>query len=363
MYELRFYQQEAKNDTYVAWQQGFYNNLIVMPTGSGKTVLISDIMREHKGAACVIAHRQELVLQLSLALATQGIHHNIIASRQTVKFISSYHVSMLGKSFFHPQAPISVAGVDTLLKRDLGQWTNQVTLWVQDEAHHVLKTNKWGKAAAMFPNARGLGVTATPVRADGRGLGRHADGLFDHMVIGPTMRDLITSGDLTDYRIFAPMSDIDLVNVAVSQSTGDFNQHQLRDAAHKSHIVGDVVDQYRRIALGKLGVTYAVDVETATQIAERYRNVGVSAEVISAKTPDHIRTEIINRFRRREARPGHEPHVAGSDHGQSHIALVLVNAPRRGAPIQSWVNVPSCMLALVPGDSRCCSGCLVAVGE
>lgn len=297
---LRPYQTEAKHDTYCAWNSGIQNILVVKPTGAGKTVFVSDIFKEHKGAAVAIAHRQELVSQLSLALARQGVYHNLIASKKTVNFISHYHAIEVGKSFFHPQAPITCAGVDTLLRRDLGPWRHQVTLWMQDEAHHVLRNNKWGKAAALFPNARGLGVTATPCRADGDGLGRHADGLFDHMIVGPSMRDLIAWGNLTDYRVFAPPSDMDLSKVAVSKRTGDYNPNQLREASHKSHIVGDVVEHYLRIAAGKLGVTFAVDVETATEIAQRYNAVGVPAQVVSAKTPDSLRVDLISQFRRGE---------------------------------------------------------------
>lgn len=303
---LRPYQTQAKNEIYQAWNNGVPNILCVMPTGSGKTVLVSEIFHEHKGAAVAIAHRQELVSQLSVALARQGVYHNLIAAANTVKFISSYHTLELGQSFFHPQAPITVAGVDTLLNRDLGQWAHQVTMWMQDEAHHVLnkassgKPNKWGKAAALFPNARGLGMTATPIRADGKGLGRHSHGLFDHMIEGPTMRELITMGNLTDYRIFAPREVIDMHDVSTSAATGDFNQHQLREANHKSEIIGDIVDQYCRIAAGKLGVTFTVDIETATGVAERYRQMGIPAEVVSSKTPDRLRVELVSRFRRRE---------------------------------------------------------------
>lgn len=296
----RQYQTEAKHNIYDAWNGGASNVLLRMPTGAGKTFVFSEILQEHKGAAVAIAHRQELVGQISLSLASMGVFHNIIASRDTVKFLASYHSRELGQSFFHPQAPIAVAGVDTLLRRDLGQWAHQVTLWVQDEAHHVLKKNKWGKAANLFPNARGLGVTATPGRADGQGLGRHSDGLFDVMVESLEMRELIEMGYLTDYRVFAPPSDMDLSDVALSNKTGDYNPNQLRNASHKSHIVGDVVDQYIRIAAGKLGLTFAVDVETATEIAERYRHFGISSEVISAKTPNHLRVELLARFRRRE---------------------------------------------------------------
>jgi superfamily II DNA or RNA helicase len=111
------------------------------------------------------------------------------------------------------------------------------------------------------------------------------------------MRWLIDAGHLTDYRIFAPESDIDVRSVKVSAATGDFNRYQLREAAHRSHIVGDVVAEYQRHAAGKRGITFAVDVETSQALAKAYRTVGVPAESISAKTPDQVRTTLIDKFR------------------------------------------------------------------
>lgn len=173
--------------------------------------------------------------------------------------------------------------------------------FVVHNCHHLLKpeTNKWGRAVSMFPNARGLGVTATPIRADGKGLGAHADGILDVMVQGPTMRELINAGFLTEYRIFAPPSDIDLTCVATSAS-GDYSPPQLRSARRKSHITGDVVKHYLRIAPGKLGVTFDVDVESATTTAEEYRAAGVPAQVISGETPPLLRSDLLRQFRERK---------------------------------------------------------------
>lgn len=170
---------------------------------------------------------------------------------------------------------------------------------VVHNCHHVLEDNKWGDACAMFPNARGLGVTATPVRTDGKGLGRHADGLMDAMVVGPTMRELIERDYLTDYRIFAPPSDIDLSQVTTSAS-GDYSPPKLKAARRESHITGDVVEHYLRIARGKLGITFDTDLESATETAAAFRAAGVSAEVVSSKSHDEFRRSTIRKFRNRE---------------------------------------------------------------
>lgn len=152
----------------------------------------------------------------------------------------------------------------------------------------------------MFPNARGLGVTATPARPDGRGLGTNNDGMMDTMVRGPDMRYLIQAGYLTPYRIFAPPSDVNYSNVAVTAS-GELSTPQLSAAVHASkQFVGDVVDHYLRIAPGKLGITFCVDVASCVEIAAEYRLRGVPAEVINAETPPALRAAIMRRFRARE---------------------------------------------------------------
>ena len=299
MIQLYDFQADLERRTYAAWLAGARNVAAVLPTGGGKTVLFSKIMADHACPSIAIAHRQELVGQISLALARNGVRHRIIGPRSVARACSNLHLAETRRNYIDPTSARAVAGVDTLVRMPHDAWMDRIGLWVTDETHHMLADNKWGTAASMFPNARGLGVTATPCRADGRGLGRHADGLIDTMVVGPPMRELIDAGWLSDYRVFVPPSDLDLSAVAISAG-GDFSPEPLRAAVHKSHILGDVVAHYRRIAPGKLGVTFAVDVESATDIAAAFRAAGVSAEVVSAKTPDVLRAQILRRFRARE---------------------------------------------------------------
>lgn len=297
---LRDYQHEAKRQIYEAWSLGYKNVLYTLPTGSGKTVLFANIISEHIGYSCAIAHRSELVEQISTTLASFGVRHRVIASDATIKYITQQHYKNFGQCFIDQNAPAAVASIDTLGRRAdaLKSWMDQVTLWVQDEAHHVVKANKWGKVDTLFPNAKGLGVTATPLRADGKGLGRHHDGLFDILIDGPGMRWMIDQGYLTPYRIFVPPSDIqETIKEQKVGASGDYSSQALKKAAKKSHIVGDVVEHYLRIAPGKMGITFATDVETSQEICNQYLDAGVAVASVSAKTPDHIRSELISRFK------------------------------------------------------------------
>lgn len=312
---LRPYQLKLYNDVQNEWAKGARNVLAVLPTGGGKTRILSAIVRDHNGASCVIAHRQELVSQISMALARNGVRHRIIGPNKLIRMVVQQHMIELKASFYDPNARTSVAGVDTLVRRgdELKRYLPTVTLWVQDEAHHVLKANKWGKAAEMFPNARGLGVTATPCRADGAGLGRHADGLMDAMVIGPTMRQLIEDGFLTEYRIFAPPSDLAsrMGNVKISATTNDFNVNQVRDAVEHSslvdvpddgtkRIVGDVVQTYLNKFKGMLSVVFVPSVVSAEKLEAQFIASGITAKSLNGNTDDEARISSIRKFARRE---------------------------------------------------------------
>ena len=299
---LRTFQQALVNEIYAAWNAGSTNVMPVAPTGAGKTVVLSHLLREESGSSIAIAHRQELVSQISLALARNGVRHRIVGRKNSnlVRVITALQVAELGYSFLDPSAKCGVGGVDTVVKMTTEPWFKQVRLAVQDEGHHVLKDNKWGRAASLFPNARGLFPTATPLRADGKGLGRHHDGLTDALVLAPSMRELIGMGFLTEYRIFAPPSDFHRENIRVSDSTGELVKEDATKEVKRACITGDVVQHYLRIAAGKLGVTFAVDVEEATKTAAAFKAAGVIAEVVTAETPDALRANILRRFKNRE---------------------------------------------------------------
>lgn len=294
---LRDYQRRQVNDVYDQWRQGARNVLNVLPTGGGKTVEMAAIASESTVPGVAIAHRKELINQISRAMASFGVRHNIIAADTTVKSCISQHVERFGRSFYDPRAKFTVSSVDTLAVRadKLVQWANTVGLWLTDECHHILSDNKWGKAVTMFPNAYGVGFTATPVRADRRSLARAQKGVFDSMVIGPTMRELIGMGNLCDYRIFAPPASIDRAQLVVG-SSGDFSEPKLRQVMHESKIVGDIVQSYLRFAKGKRGITFVVDVEQAGEVAAAYRDAGIRAESVSAKTPDSVREALMRKF-------------------------------------------------------------------
>lgn len=299
---LRGYQKRLKDDVYDAWRGGHNGVMARLPTGGGKTVIIGEICNEHNGYGLALAHRSVLVAQISQALAREGVKHSLIASEATKRQIRTNHMEEFGRNYVDPHANWSCASIDTLITMNsTHDFFKKVTLTIPDEAHHVLKKNKWGKGLMLMPKARLLMPTATPGRTDGMGLGSRADGLADVLVHGPEMRWLIDNGYLTDYRVFCPKpTDLDLSGVSISAS-GDFNTEQLRKAmANSTSIVGDVVRHYCDHAKGKLGVTFAVDISEANKISAAFNLAGVPSAVITADTPEGERNRLLRDFRDRK---------------------------------------------------------------
>lgn len=304
--QLRPYQQQLDYDVDQAWRHGARNVLMRLPTGGGKTVLLATMVARHAGASCVIAHRDNLLLQLSLAMAVAGIRHNIIASAVTRRQIIAAHLTRTGRTWFDPGARCAVASVRTLNgAKGLDAWFAQVTLWVVDEGHHLVVDNEWHTAISRFthPACRGLLPTATPARADGLGLGRHADGVADVMVEGPSERWLIDEGYLTDYRIV--MAETHLARLLEAEKvgkSGDYSTATLKRTAREAgaKFIGDVVETYLKWAPGKLWITFCPDVDTAVATAARYNREGVRAEVLTGDTDYGLRFNLLQRFERRE---------------------------------------------------------------
>jgi len=299
--QLRDYQKQAIANIFSAWNGGARNILYVLPTGGGKTVIFSAIIKQVDAEACVIAHRRELLEQMAITLGRNEIPHKIIGPDNVIRLIVKREIEELGRDFYSPSAKCTVASIDSLMSRkeSLAAWAKRVKYWVLDEGHHLLAENKWGTGVSLFTNARGLAVTATPGRADGLGLGRHADGLIDLMLFGPDMRWLIDNGFLTNYRIACPPSTLDLSDVHTGKD-GDFVRRRLSLKTRQSSVLGDVVQHYLKFTPGKLGVTFVPDIETASVQAEKFQAAGVPAEAVSSKTPSRLRAELLRRFRRRE---------------------------------------------------------------
>lgn len=298
---LRPYQEKLVKDTYQQWDAGKQFVAMVSATGSGKSMTLTAIVakeRDRGQYVLVLAHRQELITQLSDTMGRMEIRHQVIAANKVVRFAAKQSMENHGVNYVDPNARIMVASVQSMREAkiaDLAKLGNKLTV-VQDEFHHATKKSKtWGGVLTPLLNAgaRGLGPTATPCRADGQGLSRETDGYADVIVEGPSMRWLIDNGYLSQYKIYCPPTDLRLDNVETSKTTGDYKEKELKAEIGRSHIVGDIVSHYLKICPGKRGITFTVGVDTAEEVAEEYRKRGVPAVALSGRNADEERVQAI----------------------------------------------------------------------
>lgn len=302
---LRHYQVRAESGIYLEWDVGHKNVLCVIPTGGGKTRLIASVISKHQGGACIFAHRKELVGQIAETMNEFGIEFRLICDAKDRKAILKRINKKQGVCHHNTNAPVSVASVGTLWRIPGGKQAAQyakyfasVTLWVCDEAHHQQgdaeatgKGNQWAKAAQLFthPDVRGLGVTATPARSDGGGLSRDSDGLFDAMVMGPTLAELFEDGYLCPYDKITVPCRVEYEKLAVG-SSGEFVHAKLVAAEDADgELVGDIVENYMLRAAGKKGICFVSSVHKAEETARRFNEMGIPAMALSGDTEDDIR--------------------------------------------------------------------------
>ncbi len=298
---LRPYQQKAVDELRGSFAKGSRAVLFQLPTGGGKTFVFSyvaDGATKLGRRSLILVHRKELLTQASMSLAKIGLRHTLIAQTKHVREAISLHVEEFSNTFVDLSAPVGIASVDTLVRRPGS--IQAPDLIIPDEAHHVIPGNKWGKIVEQFPNARMLGVTATPVRTDGKGLGTVAGGFFDDLVCGPSMRELIGLGFLLPPTVYAPKSALDLVgsiNDRVSgvgtNSKGDYNEKELEARTNKPSITGDAVDHYRRICPKVPAIAFCVSIKHAQDVAAQFRAAGFDFRYIDGTMHDAERRSLI----------------------------------------------------------------------
>lgn len=268
-------QEVAIHGVAASYQRGKRRPLLVAPCAFGKTFCFSKIAygTSTKGKRVVIlAHRQELLAQISVSLQAWGVQHGML----------------LGGMIGLPRSPVVVASVGTLVRR-LKHFPAP-DLIVVDECHHCCIDSQYDKIIRHFPNAKVLGVTATPCRLDGRGLGE----MFDDIVMGPSVAELIALGRLTPPEVYAP-STPDLIGV--KRRAGDYVKSELEAVMDKPKITGHAVAHYRKLAHGKRAIAFCVSVKHAEDVAADFRAAGYRASHIEGRMDDGERRKIIDDFR------------------------------------------------------------------
>ena len=289
---LRPHQIEAKAKIFEAWTK-YDSVMLQMPTGTGKTYLftslINDIINTYKLAhkdikILIVAHRTELLDQISATLNKFGISHG---------FIQGAREQYLWKR-------VQIGSIMSLLtdKNYYNVCRQKFDYIIVDEAHHSL-ADTYIRLFGLFPNAKKLGVTATPWRLN------HESflSLYQYLIVSPQISWFINNNLLSDFDYVSIKQDSEvqrLVDKSEVVSTGDFSNVDLDNTFNNQRIRSKLYESYLQFANGRKGIIYAINKCHAAKIAELYNSHGVKAVAIDCDTPRDVRQEMITAFKNGE---------------------------------------------------------------
>lgn len=266
MSPLRPFQTDAVAATIAALPR---RPILVAPTGAGKTRMAVEIIRLVGRRTLWLAHARELIEQAADNLGQLDQMVGIIKAgvRET------------------PLARVQVASVQTLVRRH----KPPADLIVVDEAHHASAAT-YRAILAVYPKAEVLGLTATPFRLDGRGLGD----LFGEIVVAARTQELVDAGYLVLPKVFASRTP-DLRGVKVV--AGDYSNAPLAERMNTTAMNQAIVEAWQRFAAGKRTVVFAVNVEHSYDIMTAFTAAGIAAEHLDGQTPADTRAAVLRRLR------------------------------------------------------------------
>jgi superfamily II DNA or RNA helicase len=266
----------------------------VLQTGGGKTVCFSKIasgVASRGKTVWILAHRKEIISQISMSISRFDVRHQVVANDKTVRRLISRQYLERGESFVVPVSNVVVASVQTLVNR-IGSMPLPDYMIV-DECHHVTPGSSWGRVVAANPAAKIIGVTATPCRLDGKGLGLAAGGYFEELVEGVSAAELIERGFLCRYRVYTP-GNVDVSGLR--KRGGDFSESDLESLVDKPGITGDVVLHYQRICGGDRAVVFGVSVRHAQHVCDAFLAGGVPAAVLTGEMDEDARNDVLEAY-------------------------------------------------------------------
>ena len=292
---LRDYQQLAKEEIFSKWNR-VDNILYQMPTGTGKTRLFTSIIRDisiwglrHNinYRILIIAHRSELIEQSSRSLDKYRIKHGVLAGTMKDKRDLTQAIQVASiQTITHP--------ANQCLIDDL-----KFDFIIIDEAHHAV-ANSYQKLWDYCPDAKKLGVTATPWRMNNSGFAQ----IFDAYIPSMSIKDFIQKGWLATYQYYSIPTSSELVKSIESirelDIEGDYKNSALVELCDTSKIRAQLYDSYEKNVLGKKGIIYSISREHSEHICLQYRSRGVAIENIDSKTPAKVREKVIQAFRNGE---------------------------------------------------------------
>ena len=290
---LRDYQQEAKEKIFTQWN--YVNDILYqMPTGTGKTRLFTSIIRDinvwglrngKKQRVLIIAHRSELIEQIDRSLNKYHVPHGIIAGG-------------IFKDKRDLTQTVQVASVQTIThSSNFNLASNlQVDFIIIDEAHHAVAAS-YTRLWRLYPDAKKLGVTATPWRMNNSGFKAN----FDAFIPSMSIREFMDMGWLAPYKYYSiPLDSVvkrSIDEIKEFDIEGDYKISALENVMDNDHIRAQLLESYKSLAYGKKGIIYSISRAHSEHICAQYRSIGVKIVSIDGETPARKREMLVEEFK------------------------------------------------------------------
>lgn len=271
MKTLRPHQQHAIAMLRQSLAGGFRRPIVQAPTGMGKTVIAAHIVagaRAKGNRVCFVVPSLSLIDQTVKSFYDDGI--------RGIGVIQADH------PMTDPAQPVQVASVQTMARRNHNRMEFGVV--IVDEAHILHKSLiQW---MTDWPNVPFIGLSATPWT---RGLGKY----YDDLIIASTTQDLIESGYLSKFRVFAP-SHPDLTGVKTM--AGDYHEGQLSEVMQDNALIADIVSTWQRLAEGRPTLAFCVDCAHAQKVQDQFLANGIRCGYVDAYTSREDRQVVADQF-------------------------------------------------------------------
>lgn len=287
---LRSYQQAAKESIFADWDE-VDNIMFQMPTGTGKTRLFTSVISDIKAWSIInssstkiliIAHRVELIEQISESLSKYKVTHGIIS----------------GGKERNLRPLVQVASVQTIThhtNEDIAKALNADFIII-DEAHHST-AKSYRKLWDLYPSAKKLGVTATPWRMNHLGF----TSIFNKIIVSKSIRDFINEGWLAPYRYYSIKDNSqirhEINDINEFDIEGDYKVSALERVMDRSSIRANLLDSYQKLAKGKKGIIYSISRKHSLHICSEYKQAGINIVCIDSETPRDERRLYVQRFK------------------------------------------------------------------
>lgn len=287
---LRPYQQTAKEEIFSAWDE-CDNVMFQMPTGTGKTRLFTSIISDIKAwgiisqsspRILIIAHRVELIEQISESLDKYKVSHGVIAGGKSRNLIPD----------------VQVASIQTITHRTNKDVAENLgaDFIIIDEAHHST-ANSYKKLWNLYPESKKLGVTATPWRMNHLGF----TSIYDKLIVSKSIKEFIDEGWLAPYSYYSVKDNSnirqDINNIDEFDVEGDYKVSALERVMDSASIRANLLDSYLKLAKGKKGIIYSISRKHSDHICEEYKQAGIKIVRIDSETPRDERRLHVQRFK------------------------------------------------------------------